>query len=192
MSLFSDSDCEDSKYVAPAKDISDSSNSNGHSHSHSYSVLTSAMKEASNKGLDIVSKAATHDRLPSASGAGGDMHLVSQLSLKSESKTVTNTSNSATVSSSIFAESESLGGNPLTATGSGNQSTKSLLQSALDDPERLNSLIISWCRHKKVAELSYALAHGADVNTRDESGNTPLIGDIIHIYVCICTLRIFC
>jgi hypothetical protein len=43
------------------------------------------------------------------------------------------------------------------------------------DPALMSEHIISWCRHKKVAELSYALARGADFTVRDSYGNSPLI-----------------
>ena len=44
-----------------------------------------------------------------------------------------------------------------------------------DDPEVLSLQMISWARHKKIAELSYALAKGANLNIKDDNGNTPLI-----------------
>jgi hypothetical protein len=45
------------------------------------------------------------------------------------------------------------------------------------EPEELTAQLISWSRHRKLAELEYALSLGqaVDVNVRDAAGNTPLI-----------------
>ena len=45
---------------------------------------------------------------------------------------------------------------------------------ALDEDE-LNSQLISWSRHKKTQFVLSALERGAHVNTRDASGNNPMI-----------------
>lgn len=37
------------------------------------------------------------------------------------------------------------------------------------------STMISWVRHKKEADIAYALGQGVDVNIRDPHGNTPLL-----------------
>jgi len=39
----------------------------------------------------------------------------------------------------------------------------------------LTSHLISWCRHNKLLEVEYAISHGADINTVDSAGNTPLM-----------------
>ena len=46
------------------------------------------------------------------------------------------------------------------------------------DPRELTAQLVSWCRHKKIAEISYVLSKGKDyvnINIRDSAGNTPLI-----------------
>lgn len=58
------------------------------------------------------------------------------------------------------------------------------------DLAQMTESIISWCRHKKIAELSYALARGADITVRDEYGNSPLMvacqnghSSVVHLLV---------
>lgn len=44
------------------------------------------------------------------------------------------------------------------------------------DDDQLQSVLFSWCRHNKVPELTYALLNrGVFVDSRDGSGNTPLM-----------------
>jgi len=46
------------------------------------------------------------------------------------------------------------------------------------DPRELTAQLTSWCRHKKISEITYVLSKGKDyvnINTRDSAGNTPLI-----------------
>ena len=44
------------------------------------------------------------------------------------------------------------------------------------DSDQLQSVLFSWCRHNKVAEMTYALLNrGIFVDSRDASGNTPLM-----------------
>lgn len=58
------------------------------------------------------------------------------------------------------------------------------------DPNLLSPHVISWTRHKKIAELSYALAHGADVNRCDDNGNTPLIVACQNGHATVCHLLV--
>ena len=58
------------------------------------------------------------------------------------------------------------------------------------DPRDLEKQVIGWCRHKKIAELSYALARGADLNIRDENGNTPLIVACQNGHASVCHLLV--
>lgn len=55
-----------------------------------------------------------------------------------------------------------------------NCQTKPSLPSTID-VEELSQQLISYCRHRKLPELKYALSMGADINIRDAAGNTPLI-----------------
>lgn len=56
----------------------------------------------------------------------------------------------------------------------GNVAMSASLASA--DSDELTAQLVSWSRHKKLAELEYALCRsGVDVNIRDSAGNTPLI-----------------
>lgn len=76
-----------------------------------------------------------------------------------------------TASSTAFAVAGSFGVSPA-ATRSGPQAP------GIDgmDNDQLQNVLFSWCRHNKVAELSYALLNrGLFVDSRDGSGNTPLM-----------------
>jgi len=42
-------------------------------------------------------------------------------------------------------------------------------------PEEMEASLLSWVRHKKVAEVSMALARGVNVEASDDFGNTPLM-----------------
>lgn len=55
-------------------------------------------------------------------------------------------------------------------------------------PEDLRSQLISWCRHKKVSYVLHALERGADIHTRDASGNTPLIVACQNGHYSLCQL----
>jgi alpha-tubulin suppressor-like RCC1 family protein len=59
-----------------------------------------------------------------------------------------------------------------------------------DDPAVLNKHVIGWCRHKKIAELSYALAKGASLDMRDDFGNTPLIVACQNGHSSVCHLLV--
>lgn len=59
-----------------------------------------------------------------------------------------------------------------------------------DDPAILSQQVIGWCRHKKIAELSYALAKGANLNIQDSFGNTPLIVACQNGHSSVCHLLV--
>ena len=59
-----------------------------------------------------------------------------------------------------------------------------------NDPRDLEKQILGWCRHKKIAELSYALARGTNLNVRDENGNTPLIVACQNGHASVCHLLV--
>jgi hypothetical protein len=51
--------------------------------------------------------------------------------------------------------------------------------------------LMSWVRHKKVPELTHALANaGADVNTRDKAGNTPMIVACQNGHLNVCKILV--
>ena len=50
--------------------------------------------------------------------------------------------------------------------------------------------LISCCRHKKIAELSHALARGTNLDVRDENGNTPLIVACQNGHASVCHLLV--
>jgi len=76
---------------------------------------------------------------------------------------------------------------PFASGGGGLDSSFSL---SSQGPEELSSQLISWCRHKKVQYVLHALENGADVNTRDASGNTPLIVCAQNGHTSLCHLLV--
>ena len=56
------------------------------------------------------------------------------------------------------------------------------------DAEELSLQLISWCRHKKIPLVLHAIDRGADVDTRDTSGNTPIIVAAQNGHLALCKL----
>jgi alpha-tubulin suppressor-like RCC1 family protein len=56
--------------------------------------------------------------------------------------------------------------------------------------QELEGHLLSWVRHKKLPELSYALNNGANINLKDEHGNTPLLVACQNGHMNVATLLI--
>jgi hypothetical protein len=87
--------------------------------------------------------------------------------------------------SSSFLTSQSSFGSLSTSSSSSN-----LLLETLSD-EQLLSVVFSWCRHKKLHELSYAfIKRKLPVNIVDSAGNTPLIVACQNGHLAVCQLLV--
>ncbi len=93
---------------------------------------------------------------------------------------------------SVSASAGSKGGRVSSGAGMKESATAAeAVVSSLSDAE-INSQLISWCRHRKLLELQYALSKRPhiDVNIRDNAGNTPLIVSCQNGHVAIVKLLI--
>lgn len=63
-----------------------------------------------------------------------------------------------------------------TAEGAAPSSSSAVAQAlASYETDELTAQCISWARHRRIAEIEYALSRGSDVDVKDASGNTMLI-----------------
>jgi hypothetical protein len=88
------------------------------------------------------------------------------------------------VSSSFLSSQSSFG------SISSSSSSSNLLLETLSD-EQLMNVVFSWCRHKKLNELSYAfIKRKLPVNMVDSAGNTPLIVACQNGHMAVCQLLV--
>eukprot|EP01038_Epipyxis_sp_PR26KG_P006939 gene6939-9493_t len=71
-----------------------------------------------------------------------------------------------------------------------NNNSPSKLKVDRETIENCENQMITWSRHKKLSDISYALGIGANANVQDNVGNTPLITACQNGHISVCQLLI--
>mmetsp|Transcript_19638 Transcript_19638/g.33350 ORF Transcript_19638/g.33350 Transcript_19638/m.33350 type:complete len:666 (-) Transcript_19638:1948-3945(-) len=148
---------------------SDSSSNNTSNHNSSSTLIgLSATRELSLKSIDSVAESIQSQESSAlstgidSSSSSAPMYISPRLQNHSTSAT------SAAAGPKGVAVSSKYDTKPSSSSSSSHRNSSSGIDSEVQQ-------LFSWCRHKKVTELSNALDAGANVNAVDSAGNTMLI-----------------